>query len=204
MAPVVSRNTEVRFRPAIKLRETVLNTPFAFAVMVALSFAANAATAAMKGALVAPGLMVTLAGTPTLPVLLLSVTTAPPKGAAPLNVAVQEADPGAVTVVTLQLSVLKTIPTDPIVIVPPVPDPGILAAAEFAAITLLTLTAMLPDAPLATEKVNAATCPLAIAVLLTPNATQFVACAWKEQTTFFPAAMDAAPGAAVMFVIAAG
>jgi hypothetical protein len=79
------------------------------------------AAVAVKVALVAPALTVTLAGTPTFVFPLVSPTAKPPTGAAPLKVTVQVEAPGAFTVVGLQLSPLNKT-GKPTTIVPPVPN----------------------------------------------------------------------------------
>ena len=64
------------------------------------------ATVAVKGTLLAPGPMPTLAGTVILALLLDKATIAPPEGAGAVRVTVQLEVPGAFTVAGEQLRVL--------------------------------------------------------------------------------------------------
>ena len=64
-------------------------------------------TVAVKPAVAAPAPTVTLAGTAAFALLLDSVTSNPPLGAAAVNVTVQAEDPGAFTVPGVQLTLLS-------------------------------------------------------------------------------------------------
>jgi hypothetical protein len=77
-------------------------TPLYVAVSVTLVVAVTAVVLTLKVALVAPAATVTLAGTlATAALLLVSVTTAPPLGAAAVNVTVPVAEAGPTTLVGL-------------------------------------------------------------------------------------------------------
>jgi hypothetical protein len=84
---------------ATKFNVKLSDTPFAEAVITAVSSLVTAATVAVNPALLAPTGTVTLPGTTTLGLLSPSETTKPPAGASPLRATVQEEEPGALMLV---------------------------------------------------------------------------------------------------------
>lgn len=81
---------------AIKLKEDVLDTPLAVAVMTAVWLLVTDATVAVNTAVVSPTGTVTLLGTVAFALLLDRAAENPPIGAAPLSVTVQEEEPAPV------------------------------------------------------------------------------------------------------------
>ena len=120
-------------------------------------------TVAVNEPVVVPAGTVTDVGTLTAPLLLDSVTAAPPPGAACVSVTVHEDVPGAFTVVGLHETPLKFVVT-PITMLPPEPLAGTLEASGAPAITFVTATLIVPDAPAETVALTTATVPLPMAV----------------------------------------
>jgi hypothetical protein len=86
--------------------EKAWEPPFSLAVKTAVVSSAALPTSAVKPAAAAPSATVIEPGTATLAWLLASATTAPPAGAAAVRLAVQELDPGAVTLAGTHSSAL--------------------------------------------------------------------------------------------------
>src|ERR1700683_1131804 len=79
---------------AFNVRMATADSPPALAVIAAVCMLVTAETDASKLALEAPAATVTAAGTATAALLLANATVKPPVPAAPVNVTVQESDPG--------------------------------------------------------------------------------------------------------------
>jgi hypothetical protein len=119
--------------PRVSAKEAVLDTPFSVAVMTAVCAVVTLTAVAANDAVVAAAAMVRLAGTVTLALLLVKATVAPPLGAAPLKVTVQELLAAPDNDDGLQASVLKvTGPSKEIVVLAVVP----LAVAVRVAVVL--------------------------------------------------------------------
>jgi hypothetical protein len=80
--------------PGTILKAHVWLMPLAVAVMMAVWVVETAETVAVKAVVLLPPAMVTLAGTATFALLLDSETVNPPRGAGPLRVTTQAAEPG--------------------------------------------------------------------------------------------------------------
>jgi|SRR5665213_787075 len=163
------------------------------------------ATVIVKPAVAAPAETVMLAGTLTFALLLESVTTNPPAGAALLIVAVHAEEPGALTLVGEQESPLRTGGGWITAIDPPVPDMGIELPETLAAIIPLRVMGML-GLTLAGEIVNVAvaTDPLGIRLPVRPYRTHLADPLLSAHETPFPAAVIAGLGTTVTPVTSAG
>jgi hypothetical protein len=158
-----------------RLKLKICDTPFAVAVNTAVWFELMGDTVAVKPAVVAPAATVTFAGTVAFALLLDSVTTWPPPGAALLSVTVQAEVPGAFTLTGEQATALGTGGAWTIVMVPPEPDAGIELPTPSDATIPLTLTGTVELAvPAEIEKVAEAIDPLGIAVVFSPKSRQVV------------------------------
>jgi hypothetical protein len=133
---------EMLYTGATTLNENVLEVALAVAVKVAVWFVETDATVAVKAAVEAPAATETVAGTVTLVLLLASATLSPPAGATPLRPTLQEEVPGAVTLAGLQVRLVTVGEGKLMVIVPPVPVPGIETLFAFAAETAASCTAV--------------------------------------------------------------
>jgi hypothetical protein len=92
---------------ALKDTEALTSVPLASAVIDATPSKVEAATVAAKPALFDPEATFTLAGTDTFELLLARVTANPAPGAGPVNVTVQVAAPGELTLDGEQVSELN-------------------------------------------------------------------------------------------------
>jgi hypothetical protein len=93
----------LRAADVCRVSDEVRVTPLSDAVIVAVESLLKLETAAVKLAVVAAALTVTLAGTLTTVELSLNVTDSPPAGAAAVNVTVQLDEPAALNVAGVQL-----------------------------------------------------------------------------------------------------
>jgi len=162
----------VTLTSGVRLNDAVADAPFRLAVSTGVCVLATVPAVAVKAPVVAPAATVTLAGTVRLALLLLSVTTEPPVGAAPLSVTVQALVPGPVKAAGLHESALAVTGGRTATTSPPVAEEAIDMAVGVAADTFVTCTALLRFVPEERTKLPVATTPLRIGLMLRPLSRQ--------------------------------
>jgi len=189
---------------AARLSENVFVTPEAVALKVAVSFVVTCPTVALKPALEAPDLTVTLDGTATLELLVDKLTGKPLEGAEPVSVTVHEVDPGPVTVPGLHERPLNAAGPPPLLVIerlPPTADKGIdvpsAALANPDRVIGMPLLDVVPD----TVNVTLAIVPAAMMFSFSPYNVQTVLPELLLQSIVFPSATGELVSATLTAVI---
>jgi hypothetical protein len=188
---------------AVPVRVNVWVVPLNEAVSSAVWFELKVATAAVNEALLCPVPTVTVDGTVKLALLLDKETLAPPASAAPLNVTLHAAVPGAVTFEGVQERPVNLGATGCVIpIAPLVADEGMTLPFRSVTTTPVAwIAARVSVVPELMPKLAVATTPSATMLLFTPTTTQIVLPLLLAHVTVLPAAVALGPATTLTVAI---